>query len=128
MYYVLLGIILLCILFIGYVIERGYPKYGWFKKILHDKLKIHTPDIKNWLDYNTDTKIVYSACKHCNKEIVYRNVCIYLVNNNPEKIPNSMFDSYCRECVTKNYTRNKNCCPRTCGELCTCQTCERNNE
>lgn len=121
-YYIFISIIGLIIFFI--LMYLSYVKLGLFKQIFHDKLKIHVPDLNNWLDYNSDTKTVFSACKYCDKELIYYDVCKYLVHNTPEKIPSSRFNLYCKECVFKNYTKNKDCCPIYCNKSCSCRHCE----
>lgn len=110
---------------VSYTFRIGYPKYGWFKSIIHDKWNICEPDLKNHLIYDEKTKIVQTECKFCKRQIWYHNVCKHLVYENPKEIPNSVCDPYCRECMNKNYTKNRRCCPHTCGEFSTCRTCER---
>ena len=35
---------------------------------------------------------------------------------------------YCYECQLKNYTNGRDCCPKTCNEICNCTSCERMSE
>ena len=122
-------IFILIFILIVYIFTKGYPKYGWFKGIIHDKLNIHYPDF-NYVEYDEDSKIADMHCKFCNKQMRYFNICKYVVSNKPEDIPYVAFDSYCQECQKKNYTNGRNCCPHNCNEISTCNYCERdwNNE
>lgn len=123
----------LCVLafaFVVYVFEVGYPKYGWFKNFMHNKLGMCEPDFDNHLDYCEHSKNVKTRCKYCKKKMVYYNICKYLVYENPKQIPESVHTVYCRECMSKNYTKNRRCCPRYCDGIAVCRMCGEglNNE
>ena len=125
MIYILGFSIILFITIVFTVYEIGYPKYGWFKNILHDKYHLHVSDFENQLDYDIKTKIVYTSCKYCHEPMIYTGICKHLVVENPSKIPDSVYDSYCRQCISKNYTNNKQCCPLKCSDMGICNMCER---
>ena len=127
MKFVIVTIMILVFISVMYIFEIGYPKHALFKKLLHDKCKIHIPDLNNQLDYDKDKRIVYSKCKYCNKEILYIGICEYLVSHNPEKIPDSIMDPACRECISKKYTLHKSCCPYDCNDDGICDYCKKHN-
>lgn len=124
MSWVLVLMFIIIFIFVIYIFTIGYPKYGWFKILIHDKLDIHCPD-SNYVEYSEDSKIADMYCKYCDKQLRYFNVCKYIVSHKPENIPNVAFDSYCHECQKKNYTRGHDCCPHNCNEISICNYCER---
>lgn len=121
---ILVAVLILLGIFVLYTFNVGYPKHGWFKNIIHDKYHLHIPDFENQLDYDIKTKTVYTKCRYCNKAMIYAGICKHLVYENPNKIPDSMYDSYCRECISKNYTDNRRCCPLMCDNDGVCEMCK----
>ena len=96
-----------------------------YKYVLHEICGIHTPDLEKYLRYDENLNVVYTKCEYCGKDIIYHNVCKYIMKNNPCKLLETIYDDYCYECQLKNYTNGHDCCPKTCNEICNCTSCER---